>query len=197
MNKWDKRYSGESFTYGTEPNTFLAEHAHRIPPGNCLSLADGEGRNGVYLATLGHKITSVDSSQVGLAKAQELARQKGTSLHTVHSDLAEFDFTTESYSGIVSIFCHLPSELRQQVHRNCVAALRPGGVFILECYTPNQIGRGTGGPPIPDLLTTIEDLKQDLQGLEFIVAQETEREIIEGELHSGIGSVAQVVAIKK
>ncbi len=197
MNKWDQRYSSQNFAYGTAPNTFLAEHAHRIPDGACLSLADGEGRNGVYLATLGHPVTSVDSSSVGLAKARKLAKQKGVKIHTVHSDLADFPFEPSSYSGIVSIFCHLPPDLRQQVYRNCVSALRPGGVFILEGYTPKQLGRGTGGPPLAELLLTIEDLKRDLEGLEFIIARETEREIIEGNLHSGTGSVAQIVAIKR
>lgn len=196
MNKWDQRYSSKSFAYGTEPNDFLAEHAHLIPPGKSLCLADGEGRNGVFLATLGHRVTAVDSSEVGLKKAQKLATQKRVNIHTVHNDLADFEIEPDTYTGIVSIFCHLPSSLRHKVYRDCVSALRPGGVFILEGYTPDQIGRGTGGPPSPDLLILIEDLKNDLQGLDLSIAHETERRIIEGKLHTGLGSVAQVVAIK-
>ncbi len=197
MNKWDQRYSSQNFVYGTEPNTFLAQHAHLIPSGPCLSLADGEGRNGVYLATLGHPVTAVDSSIVGLEKAQTLAKQRGVSIESQHCDLAAFEFAPEAYTGIVSIFCHLPPELRQQVYRNCVSALRPGGVFILESYSPAQLGRGTGGPPTLELLNSVEDLKQDLDGLDFLIARETEREIIEGSLHTGRGCVAQIVATKR
>ncbi|MBD5779610.1 class I SAM-dependent methyltransferase [Pelagicoccus sp. NFK12] len=197
MNKWDQRYSSEAFAYGTEPNDFLAEQARHIPSGPCLCLADGEGRNGVYLASLGHPVTSVDSSRVGLEKAQRLATQKGVQIQTIHSDLADFAFEPESYQGIVSIFCHLPSELRKSVYRKSVAALRPGGAFILEAYTPNQLGKGTGGPPVADLLLSLDDLRQDLDGLNFVLARETERDIREGQLHTGIGSIVQVVAIKE
>ncbi|MDQ8186887.1 class I SAM-dependent methyltransferase [Pelagicoccus sp. SDUM812002] len=197
MNKWDQRYSSKGFVYGTEPNDFLAEQAHRIPAGACLSLADGEGRNGVYLASLGYKVTSVDSSEVGLAKARQLAEQKGVELYTVHRDLADFQFEPSSFAGIVSIFCHLPPALRKEVYRKSVSALQPGGVLILEGYTPEQLSKGTGGPPTLDLLLSIDQLKQDLDGLDFLVAQETERDIQEGNLHTGIGSVAQVVAVKR
>ncbi|WP_243316109.1 SAM-dependent methyltransferase [Geothrix paludis] len=197
---WDTRYSEAELTYGAEPNDFLREMAPRIPPGPVLGLGEGQGRNAVHLATLGHAVTAVDQSEVGLARARELAARRGVTLSTVVADLADFDFGAAPWkgpwSGIISIFCHLPSALRRDLYPRCAGALAPGGVFILEGYTPRQLEYDTGGPKEPDLLGTLDELRSLLSGLELEVGRELLRDIREGAHHQGLGAVVQVVARK-
>lgn len=194
---WDDRYASSHYLYGTQPNDFLAAQAHRIRPGGrVLCMGDGEGRNGVFLAERAHRVTSVDASAVGLEKARRLAAERGVALETVHADLAEYVVEPQAWDGMVSIFLHLPPTLRRRLHADVVTGLRPGGVFILEGYTPAQIGRGTGGPPDPDLMMTLEDLRIELAGLDLKVGREVEREILEGPKHTGLGAVVQVVGVK-
>ena len=193
---WDERYASPDYVYGTEPNDFLASVASRIPEGRVLSIADGEGRNGVYLATLGHDVTSVDASAVGLAKAQQLAASRGVYITTTVADLAEYPIAAGAWQGIVSIFCHLPPPLRRMVHADVVRGLAPGGVYVLEGYTLDQLRHGTGGPSSADLLLTLEAVRAELAGLEFLHAVELERDVQEGAFHSGRSAVVQVVARK-
>lgn len=191
---WNERYGSAEYAYGTEPNDFLAAVAARIPPGRVLSIADGEGRNGVFLATLGYDVTSVDSSTVGLAKAQRLAATRGVTITTVAADLADFEIVPGAWEGIVSIFCHLPPALRQRVHQQVVKGLVPGGLFVLESYSVLQLGRGTGGPSSAELLPTLGALRAELAGLELLHAVEIERDVHEGVHHDGRSAVIQVIA---
>lgn len=191
---WDERYGRSAYVYGTDPNDFLASVAERIPPGPVLCLAEGEGRNAVFLAGRGHVVTAVDQSQAGFAKARALAKARGVSLATVAADLADFEITPETWSGIVAIFMHLPPELRRVVLRRAAAGLRPGGVFVMEAYTPEQLGRGTGGPNDISLLPTLAAARAELGELDWIVARELEREVHEGFGHGGLSSVVQVLA---
>lgn len=191
---WDERYSSNRYVYGTEPNGFLVEASTRLPSGKILCLGEGEGRNAVWLAAQGHEVTAVDSSGVGLDKAQLLAAERGVTITTVRADLGAYEIEADAWDGIVSIFCHLPAPLRAQVHGSCVAGLRHGGLMVLEAYTPRQVGRGTGGPPTADLMMDAETLRLELDGLEFLDLRECEREVHEGELHNGLGAVVQLVA---
>lgn len=193
---WDRRYDQERYVYGTEPNDFLVQVVHLLPLGRILCLAEGEGRNGVYLAGAGYQVTCVDSSGVGLAKAEQLARKNRVHIETVIADLAQYTIAKHAYSGIISIFAHLPSALRIKVHRQVVDALLPGGVLVLEAYTPEQLRFGTGGPPSEDMMMQLSQLKGELHGLDLVVARERVRDIREGTLHCGSGSVVQVVARK-
>lgn len=193
---WDQRYAGDSYAYGVEPNDFLRLNASRLPVGNTLCLAEGEGRNAVYLAGLGHRVTAVDASAVGLDKAVQLADAKNVNIHTVHRDLNEFVVEPGRWDAIVSIFCHLPPGLRIKLHRQVVAGLRPGGMFILEAYTPAQLERGTGGPPVEAMMMDLASLKTELAGLELELGTELVREIHEGDYHNGAGAVVQIVAVR-
>lgn len=197
MNMWDERYAADEYVYGTTVNDFLAAECHRIPPGRVLCLAEGEGRNAVHLAQLGFDVTGVDASSVGLAKAQRLAASRQVTLHTVVADLATFDPGVSAWHGIVSIFGHLPADVRRTVLGRVAAALAPGGVFLLEAYTPRhrELGR-VGGPPQIDWLASLDTLKGELGDLEFVVGREVEREVNEGHQHSGPSFVVQVVARK-
>lgn len=194
--KWDSRYAEQEYIFGTEPNVFLAAQSHRIPPGPVLSLGDGEGRNGVHLATLGYQVTAVDASSVGLAKSLRLAESRGVPIRTVHADLADFVIAEGVWSGIVCIFCHLSPALRARVHAASVRGLRPGGVFIVEAYTPDHLLVGTGGPRDPDLLVRCDDLVRELAGLEMAHCEELRRPRREGSRHTGEAAVVQAVAVK-
>jgi len=193
---WDVRYSTPEYVYGTAPNAFLASVADQIPKGKVLSLAEGEGRNAVFLAEQGCKVMGVDASVVGMTKAQRLAEQRDVTIETRIADLTNFAISPNSWDAIVSIFCHLPSGIRNSVHRKVVAGLKPGGVFVLEAYTPAQLLLKTGGPPTADMTMTLTGLKKELDGLRFIHARELERDVIEGKFHTGRGAVVQVVAVK-
>ena len=193
---WDERYSQPGFAYGTESNEFLAAVAGRIPVGPVLSLGEGEGRNAAFLASLGSQVVAVDQSEVGLAKAKKLAADRGLSIETVCADLAAFAIEPVTWAGIVSIFCHLPRRIRRPLYAAVVQGLRPGGVFVLEAYTPKQLSRGTGGPKDPDMLPTLADLTEELAGLEFVHAGELDREVREGAYHTGVASVVQIIGVK-
>src|SRR5688572_3241258 len=169
---WDERYQRDTLIYGAEANDFLVEQVGQMRPGSCLCLAEGQGRNAVWLAEQGFLVTAVDQSSVGMARARDLAAERGVALATDVADLAQYDLGTESWDNIVSIFGHLPSELRRDVHRRAVAALKPGGVFLLEAYTPEQLETaGIGGPPDPDMMPTAQDLTEELSGLEILIAR--------------------------
>lgn len=191
---WEGRYGADEFVYGTEPNEFLTEAVAGINPGDVLCLADGEGRNGVYLATLGHRVTSVDLTQSGMDKAARLAAERGVELTTVVADLADYDLGSERWDLIVSIFAHTPPPVRRAIHAGVASALRPGGRFVLEAYTPDQIGRGTGGPPVPELTMTLAGLRDELTDLDLEVGRELVRPVVEGSGHTGDGAVVQVIA---
>lgn len=194
---WDERYSQPGFAYGTEPNEFLAAVAGRIPPGPVLSLGEGEGRNSAYLAGLGHRVVAVDQSEIGLAKARRLAIDHDLVVETVCADLEGFPIEPGAWAGIVSIFCHLPRRVRVPLYAAIVRGLRPGGILVLEAYTPKQIGRGTGGPQDPDMTVTLAGLIEELAGLEFVHARELDREVREGAYHTGVASVVQVVGLRR
>lgn len=194
MTDWNQRYSRPDYLYGTAPNAFVAAMAARIPAGPVLCLAEGEGRNAVHLAQLGHAVTAVDQSDTGLAKAARLAAARGVPLTTQPADLATYHIGHDRWAGIVATWAHLPPPLRARVHADVVRGLVPGGVFILEAYTPAQLAFGTGGPKDPALCMTLAGLREELRGLEFDIGRECERDVIEGTGHTGRGAVVQVLA---
>jgi len=193
---WNKRYANRDYIYGTQPNDHVAAMAGRIPAGPVLCLAEGEGRNAVFLAARGHAVTAVDLSAEGIAKAGALAAANGVTLTTRVADLAEFAIVPAAWSGIIATWAHLPQPLRRTVHTAVVAGLKPGGIFLLEAYTPAQITYGTGGPKDPALCMTLSDLRAELAGLELLVARECEREVCEGTGHTGLAAVVQICGRK-
>ena len=196
--RWDERYDQDEFLFGTEPNDFLKEQAHHIPAGGkVLCLGDGEGRNGVWLAEQGYQVTSVDLSQVGLDKTQRFAKERGVTIETIYADLADWPIEPQAWDGIVSIFCHMMPDERKRMHLRIVNGLKPGGVFLLEAYSPEQIDKGTGGPSNTDLLVTAEDIISELVGLDIYLAHSIDREVIEGTSHTGKANVTQVFASKE
>jgi SAM-dependent methyltransferase len=193
---WDERYGSDGYAYGTEPNDYLRAVAPRLPLGDTLCLGEGEGRNAVFLAGLGHRVTAVDGSLVGLRKAQWLAEETGVALRTIHSDFSDYVLEPAAWDCIVSIFVHLPAPLRRRLHQQAVGGLRPGGVFVLEAYTPRQLALGTGGPPAVEMMMDLDLLSVDLAGLRLLHAAELDREVHEGRYHNGTGAVVQILATK-
>lgn len=196
LAKWDEKYSIGQYLFGTEPNTYLAERYAEIPMGEVLCLGDGEGRNSVFLAKQGYKVTAVDISLVGLNKAKDLAQKNKVEMEFIQADLAEFDIGRNKWQGIVSIFCHLPPSLRKQVHKGCLDGLKNGGAVLLEAYTPAQLEKGTGGPANIDMLMHASLLQKEFDGLNFLHLAELERDVQEGQGHSGLSSVVQMVGLK-
>jgi SAM-dependent methyltransferase len=194
---WDERYSAEEYAYGTTPNEFLVDKFSCIPKGQVLSLAEGEGRNAVFLAKQGYSVTAVDGSLVGLNKARKLAEENEVVVEFIHADLADYDPGKNKWDGIVSIFCPLPSSLRKELYKKVIAGLKRNGVFLLEAYTPDQLKHGTGGGNSVDVMQSKETLSLELASLKFKHLAELERTVLEGVYHTGIGSVVQAIATKE
>ena len=193
---WNEKYSVDVYVFGKSPNDFLLEMAASLNKGNTLCLAEGEGRNSVHLARHGFSATAVDSSAVGLNKAEKLAQEHGVTIETIHADLAEYTIQENAWDSIISISCHLPPDLRRKIHRSVVSGLKEGGTFLLEAYTPKQLEFGTGGPSNVEFMMDLEALKKELKGLEFIHGKELIRDVVEGINHTGKSSVVQVLAKK-
>ncbi len=192
---WDDRFAGEEYWYGTEPNAWLAREAGRLRPGGrVLAVCDGEGRNGVWLAGRGHAVTSVDVSARGLEKAAALARARGVRLQLVQADLRGWDWPVAAFDGVVAIFAHFPREVRPLLHRRMLEALVPGGLLLIEAYSPYQHLYRTGGPQDLDMLVTAFRLQQDLAGAEILELEETETDLAEGQGHRGRSAVVRLIA---
>jgi SAM-dependent methyltransferase len=197
MTDWDARYAEPGWAFGTEPNDFLREQAHHVPPGRVLCLAEGEGRNAVWLAGQGYDVTAVDRASAGLEKANALARERGVRVATVCADLASYVIEPATWQGVVSIFAHVPPEVRRPMHAAVIRGLAPGGVLLLEAYRPQQVGRGTGGPPDEERLLDLARLRPELGALEWLLARELDRDVLEGRCHTGNASVVQLVARRR
>ena len=193
---WDQLYCDKEYVYGTEANDFLREYASKLHPGAALCLAEGEGRNAVWLAEQGFTVTAVDASSVGLKKANRLSEMLSVKNKTIHTDLEHLTNQTNQWDLSVSIFAHTPPKLRNRIQKQIVNNLKKNGIFLLEAYTPAQLKYKTGGPPTVELMMDLETLKAELQGLELLHAIEIVRDVHEGKLHHGKGAVVQVVARK-
>ena len=192
--RWTARYDTAEYLYGETANDFLRAQAHLIPPGPVLCVADGEGRNGVWLAERGHPVTSVDFAPTATEKARRLARRRHVRIEAITADMAEWEIPAGVWSAVVWIFAHLPPPARAKALAGSVAGLAPGGLLLLEGYTPEQVGRGTGGPPDPALTFTEEMLAEATAGLDVLRLQAFERDVHEGRLHTGRAAVVQLVA---
>jgi len=195
---WDQRYSSNDLVYGEAPNGFLSHMSDRLPrKGNALDIGAGEGRNALFLASLGLNVLAVDQSSVGMQKAQRLAQERGLTLRTQAADLQAFDTEPSTLDVVSSIFVHLPAALRATVHHRIGTWLKPGGVFLLEAYAPDQIDRDTGGPKDPSLLASLRVVLSELEGLEIEHQAALVRDVTEGQFHTGKASVIQILARKR
>lgn len=175
MDKWDERYQGADYFFGTEPHPFLQRILPYLPrQGRALDLATGEGRNGVFLAGLGLQAEGVDASAAGLAKARRLAEEKGVAFALRQADIRTMPWPQEHYALITCVLFHLAEPERSRVAQQAVRALVPGGLFAGVFYHPNQIALGSGGPKDPAMLATLPQLQQAFAGLQWLVAEHEE-----------------------
>lgn len=191
---WDERYAGGGFQFGEAPNLYLLSQAHRLRRGlRALAVGDGEGRNGVWLAEQGLDATSVDWSAVGLEKARALAVRRGVPITTVTADLSCWDWPAARFDLIAWIYVHLPPEDRAKACAGAMRALAPGGLLVMECFTPAQEGRRSGGPRLPALLWSRALVEQHFAGLEVLELLEGSVRLDEGPRHQGLAEVVRAV----
>ena len=177
---WDNRYGAAEYAYGTAPNAGLVTLEHLLPPAaQVLVPGDGEGRNGVWLATRGHRVTVVDQSTAGLRKCAQLAATRDANVATVHADLADYQ-PAGNFDALVLVFVHLPPEIRRAVHQRLLSALKPGGVLILEGFDRSHAGLPGGGPRDPAWLFDADMLRTD-----FAACADLSIELIDGDLDEG------------
>lgn len=194
---WDSRFAEKGFAYGTEPNEFLVSQKRYLKPGlKALAVADGEGRNGVWLASQGLEVLSVDQSAVGLAKARELAAQRGVSIRTEQADLTTWKWPENEFDVVAAIYIHFPPTVRLRMHAAMYGALKPGGILILEAFTPKQLEYKTGGPQDPAMLYTMEMLRKDFVAGERLLLEETITGLNEGPYHRGQAAAVRLVLRK-
>lgn len=186
--RWNARFAEPGYAYGDQPNDFLQAACSSMAPGDALTLCEGEGRNAVYLAKLGFRVTAVDFSEVGLRKANELAAAHGVAVTTLFADLADFDPGIGKWDLVVAIFAQPPSATRQRIYGRLQHCLRPGGAFVLE--TKVEVG-ATAQDRYPGAAI----LKGEIAPLEIRIVNEQDRQLNEGRYHSGIQRTVQIVAI--
>ena len=197
--KWNARFAGEDFAFGTEPNTWLREHAGALPPGGrVLCVADGEGRNSTWLARQGFAVDAFDLSEVGVAKARRLAAARGVAVNHAVADGDMLAWPQAVYDGVVAIFVQYatPAE-RERLFANMARCLRPGGVLMLLGYTPKQLVFRTGGPGIDSHLYTEALLREAFAGMAIERLDEFEAELAEGTSHAGMSALIGLVARKR
>jgi SAM-dependent methyltransferase len=195
---WNARFATDGYLFGTEPNVFLREHAALLPKsGRVLAVADGEGRNGVWLARQGLDVLSIDFSPVALTKARALARERGVKLETAEADLGKWRWPKAAFTAVVAIFIQFAGPaLRDRIFAGVKKALKPGGLLLLQGYRPKQLEYKTGGPPIAENLYTEELLRAAFADLEILALVSHDDEIHEGRGHAGMSALIDLVARK-
>ena len=180
MNRehWDERYGTEELIWKAEPNRFLVEELDALPPGRALDVACGEGRNAVWLASKGWRVTGVDFSRAGLAKAQRLATDRGVEVTWVEADVVEWRPPTASFDLVVVMYLHLPAEQRRRALAHAAAALAPGGVLLVVGHDTSNLLKGTGGPQDPAVLFGPEEIVEDLSDLQIERAEQVKRTVV-------------------
>jgi 2-polyprenyl-3-methyl-5-hydroxy-6-metoxy-1,4-benzoquinol methylase len=196
---WDERYAQPGYTFGEAPNAFLAAQRGLVTPNMRAFLpGDGDGRNGVWLAERGANVTTLDASKIGVHKAKLLAAERGVTIDAQLGDLDTWVWPQATFDFIASIYVHFPSAQRPRMHRRMISALKPGGLLILEGYTPRQLmyrTRGTrGGPSDPDMLFEPEELEVDFAAAEILHLEEVVSELAEGARHVGTSAICRLVA---
>lgn len=195
---WDQRFSGDDYLFGREPNDYLRSKAPLLPAGgSVLCVADGEGRNSVWLAKQGLKVQAFDISEVGVAKARLLASEAGVSVDYTVADCEQYNWAAQSHDGVAAIFIQFADpEMRGRLFANMVRALKPGGVLILQGYTPRQLDYKTGGPGQLSHLYTADFIREAFKDLQTVELIEYEAELNEGARHAGRSALLGLVATK-
>ena len=197
--KWNQRFSEPDYLFGTEPNVYLRDQSTYLPrSGNALCVADGEGRNSVWLASRGLQVQAFDISPVGVAKARKLAQDAGLQVDYEVADCDQWNWPQTQFDVVAAIFIQFADpQMRGRLFANMVRSLKPGGLLILQGYTPLQIEYKTGGPGILANLYTDEQLRRDFAAMDIEELRMYEDELAEGEHHLGRSALAGMRARKR
>lgn len=195
---WNRRFENEDYIFGLEPNAYLHAQAHHlVPGGRALCVADGEGRNSVWLARRGLQVDAFDIAEVGVAKARKLAARANVKVQYSVADCDQWPWPAQTYDAIVAIFVQFADPaMRERLFANIVHSLKDGGVLVLQGYTPRQLEYKTGGPPILSHLYTADMLRQAFAALQIAELREYEAELSEGKQHAGRSALVGLVARK-
>ncbi|MEY2930179.1 MAG: hypothetical protein RL033_928 [Pseudomonadota bacterium] len=193
---WNQRFTTESYIFGTRPAAFLVDNAHYLPPrSSVIAPADGEGRNSVFLAELGHRVVATDIAPAGIAKAQKLAAARGVSVDFRHLDLQGWQWPEAEFDAAVAVFIQFaPPTFRDEIFAGLKRTVRPGGVLLLHGYTPKQLEYGTGGPRVVEQLYTEELLRTAFADWELLRIEAYERDLDEGAGHKGRSAIIDLIA---
>ena len=196
---WDARFASSDYIFGKEPNVWLAQHGDKlIPGGHALAVADGEGRNSVWLAEQGMQVDAFDISPVGVEKARQLALAAGVNVNFSVSDCDDWHWQTNHYDVVAAIFIQFADpDTRTRLFRSMMDSLKPGGVLLLQGYTPKQLDYKTGGPPLVSHMYTEELLRTEFSEMEIIELRSYEEVLREGTQHSGQSALIGLVAKKR
>jgi 2-polyprenyl-3-methyl-5-hydroxy-6-metoxy-1,4-benzoquinol methylase len=200
-SRWNERYSQEEFAYGEVPNNYLKEQLIKLPTGSMLFPAEGEGRNAVFAAKLGWKVSAFDISQEGKNKAIKLAEKNNVSLDYQVGKLEKLNFEGVQFDAIALIYAHFPAKIKSAYHQKLDSLLKKGGTIIFESFSKKHLEYVTadekvGGPKDIDSLFSIEEIKADFPNYTFVELVEQDIELNEGLYHNGIGSVIRFVGRK-
>jgi SAM-dependent methyltransferase len=196
---WNRRYAGEAFLFGTEPNAWLREHVALLPPaGRVLCVADGEGRNSVWLARQGFRVDAFDIAGTAVEKARAFARREGAVVDFAVADVAGLAWPEAVYDAVVAIFVQFADPgLRARLFAGMQRCLRRGGVLVLQGYTPRQLEYGTGGPPFASHMYTEALLRESFAELDLLELREYEADVAEGTGHRGRSALIGLVARRR
>lgn len=196
---WNRRFAEDGFLFGTTPNAWLRERAGVWQPGQRVPcVADGEGRNGVWLAQQGLRVDAFDIAEVGVAKARRPAAEQGVEVNFAVSDCDTFPWSEAAYDGVAAIFVQFADPaLRERLFERIARCLKPGGTLVLQGYTPRQLEYRTGGPPIESHLYTEALLREAFAGMDITALHEYEAELEEGSGHRGRSALIGLVARRR
>lgn len=199
---WNERYNQPDFVYGEKPNLYLESQLRKLPTGEILFPAEGEGRNSVFSAELGWKSVAFDQSEEAKKKAEKLAETKNVKVHYNVSTMENIDYPENNFDAIALVFAHFNIEDRKKYHQKLASLLKKGGTLIIEGFSKDhqyfqEINPKIGGPKNPEMLYDLETLKSDFEDFNFIEAYQSEIELNEGLFHIGKASVVRILATKK
>ncbi|WP_029275838.1 class I SAM-dependent methyltransferase [Pedobacter borealis] len=202
VDRWNDRYSADEFAYGEQPNNYLKEQLMQLDTGTILFPAEGEGRNAVFAAKLGWKVSAFDISMEGKNKALQLAENNNVSIDYQVGELQELNYKAEQFDAIALIFAHFPSSIKSTYHKTLRNYLRKGGLLIFEAFSKKHLdylakNEKVGGPKEIDMLFSIEEIRTDFENYEILALEEKEIELNEGLFHNGLGSVIRFIGRKK
>lgn len=201
-DRWNERYSNETYAYGLEPNDFLKQELEKISPAKILFPAEGEGRNALFAASLGWEVSAFDIAQEGKNKAMKLAQERGLSIDYQVGNLTELNYTPAQFDAIALVYAHFPAAMKSELHKALSNLLKPGGIIIFEAFSKSHLdyiakNEKVGGPKELDMLFSIEEIQNDFNNYEVVLLEEKEIELQEGLFHNGTGSVIRFVGRKK